>query len=240
MNRIGYKWWVHLRLMKDPVLRASLPRTVLYSPETFRQMLARHKSLILKPSGGSQGVGVILITGREDGSRIAQIHKEVRVFRDTPSLTAWADAINKRSETRYLIQQCIPLARLGGKLFTIRTITQRKPGRPWVLTGWVAKTAGPGHFITNSRSGGGVHYVEQALSQSNVRRPSESVLKDLRNLTMQAAQILGKWEPRQPVIGFDLGVDTNGHVWMIEANPEPGFGAFRRLDPNMYRRIIQF
>jgi uncharacterized circularly permuted ATP-grasp superfamily protein len=241
MSRVGYKWPVHRNLLKVKDLKGSVPSTVLYSPEALERMMRQYGELVLKPSGGMGGYGVIRIGPQKKGGYVVHVNRKVNTLKNAASLTAMVRKINSRSKWRYLVQECVSLTRIGHRPFTVRTITQRKPGSPWVLTGWLAKTAGNGYFITNSRSRGGVHTVEQALTKSDVRRGRKHVLKKLKEVSLLAAQIMGKARPQLEVIGFDMGIDRNGRVWIIEANPGPGLYAFRKLkDKSMYRRIMGF
>jgi YheC/D like ATP-grasp len=204
-------------------------------------MMRQYGVLVLKPSGGMGGYGVIRIGPQKKGGYVAHVNQKVNTLKNAGSLAAMVRKINSRSKSRYLVQKCVSLARIGPHPFTVRTITQRKPGSPWVLTGWVAKTAGNGYFITNGRSGGGVYTVEKALTKSNVRRGRKHVLKELKEVSLLAARILGKDVPQKKMIGFDMGIDRDGRVWIIEANPRPSLNAFRKLkDKSMYRRIMGF
>ncbi|SFS30948.1 YheC/YheD family protein [Marininema halotolerans] len=239
--KVSYKWVIHRNLMKVDSVKNSVPTTMLYSQGAFVEMLRKYGSLVLKPSGGTGGHGVILIRSLPGGRYNVQINQKIRDFPNELSLVNWVNKQPSTVKTRYLIQQCIPLAQINGSPFTIRTVTQRRPQSNWVLTGWVAKAAGKGYFITNGRSGGTVFPVDQAITRSNAHANVDQVLQELRRVSLKAAQHLGNSSPRQRVVGFDMGIDRDGKVWIIEANPKPRFKAFLKLkDQSMYRRIMGF
>jgi len=55
------------------------------------------------------------------------------------------------------------------------------------------------------------------------------------------ASLAAAWQPGGVIVGFDMGVDKSGNVWMIEANPKPALSLFKRLkDPSMYRQIVSY
>ncbi|SDW76451.1 YheC/D like ATP-grasp [Marininema mesophilum] len=238
--KVSYKWSVHRNLIKTNI-KSSLPTTMLYSAGVFTRMLSKFGLLVLKPSGGTGGHGVTLVCSNPKGGYTVQLNQNTKQIPDANSLIEWVKKLTNNTQTRYLVQECVSLAQIKGRPFTIRTITQRRSNSKWVLTGWVAKTAGKGFFITNGRSGGSVYTVEQAIALSNASKNSERILRDLRDISLGAAQFLGKTAPRQRVVGFDMGVDKEGKVWIIEANPKPRYNAFLKLkDHKMYRKIMDF
>ncbi|PTX60821.1 YheC/D-like protein [Melghirimyces profundicolus] len=236
MAKKGYKWRVHRILMKDPVLTASLPETRWLEQGTLLSMLDRHGSVIVKPSGGTGGYGIIQI--RQTGPGKYEIHHGTRrqgigrkgLYSRVRSMT--------RHRSLYLVQKRIPLATVRGRPIDIRVMVQRRRNTPWEVTGYLAKVAGKGHVVTNvARSKGYVLTVPQVIRLSDVRGAStDAVIRKLRNFSLRAARRLGG-----VVVGFDMGVDKNGEIWMIEANPRPALSLFRKLkDPSMYRKIVSY
>jgi hypothetical protein len=139
----------------------------------------------------------------------------------------------------YLLQPCLSLGRIEGRPFDVRIMVQRKSGRhPWVITGWLAKLAGPGFVVTNiARSRGKVLPLQTAIHRSNIVSPPD-LLANLRRISMAVANCLGKAYPTLREIGLDMGIDTDGKPWIIEANFRPAHSLFLKLpDRSFYNRI---
>ncbi|MDN4092059.1 hypothetical protein QYF48_04375 [Brevibacillus agri] len=134
------------------------------------------------------------------------------------------------------MQQGISLARVNSSLFDVRVMVQRKSGQPWVV-------AGKGYIITNiKRSGGKVLPLSTAIWRSNIRGASSSaIVSRLQQVALLAAKRLARYYTRQRVFGFDMGINANGRVWIIEANLRPDISLFQKLaDKSMYRTILAY
>ncbi|HZG14356.1 MAG TPA: YheC/YheD family protein, partial [Candidatus Bathyarchaeia archaeon] len=46
---------------------------------------------------------------------------------------------------------------------------------------------------------------------------------------------LEQYHGRLVELGIDIGIDTNGHVWIIEVNSKPGRTVFRQISDRMAR-----
>ncbi|MDA8351628.1 MAG: YheC/YheD family protein [Firmicutes bacterium] len=236
MAKKGYKYRVHQKLMKDPVLAKSLPETWWLDKENLLTMLDRHGGVIVKPSGGTGGYGIIQV--KQVGMNTYEIHRGTR--RQSASRKAVYDRVRSMTghRTLYMVQQRIPLMAVGGRPVDVRVMVQRRRQTPWRVTGHLAKVAGKGHVVTNvARSKGYVLTVAQAVRHSDIHSASaEEVIRKLNDFCLRAA-----WQLGGVIVGFDMGVDKSGNVWMIEANPKPALSLFKRLkDPSMYRQIVSY
>jgi D-alanine-D-alanine ligase-like ATP-grasp enzyme len=66
---------------------------------------------------------------------------------------------------------------------------------------------------------------------------------EISRVALLTAQKLSgsKYYKNQLIYGFDMGLDRNGRVWVIEANLKPMLSHFRKLaDKSMYRRILEY
>jgi hypothetical protein len=229
-------------LKKDPVLSSALPETRLWSEMNLWDMLKRYGAVILKPSEGSTGYGIIQVS--QKGKELFEIHtmSEKRLFRGKKAASQIIQKQIQNGESKYLIQQRIPLAEINGRPIDIRVMVQRRKDTPWIVTGYLAKVAGKGYIITNvARSKGSVLPVQQAIPMSTARKVStEKVIKNLCDISLLAAKRYG-FSPRYTILGFDMGVDHQGKVWIIEANVRPALSLFLKLkDKSMYRKIISY
>lgn len=124
----------------------------------------------------------------------------------------------------------------------MRVMLQRNKNAEWALTGKLAKIAGAGYIITNvERSKGKVAPLSTAIRRSNIRGASVSGIQSrIDRIARHAAKRLQNYYGIYTV-GLDVGIDTNGKVWIIEANFKPAKSLFRKLkDKTMYWRIVSF
>lgn len=234
------------KLTKYYVLRASsalvgtLPSTKLFSRKSLYEFLDRYKKVIAKPAAGSGGAGVIMISGKGNSSYRVQSGAKKRTLRGKKDTYHY---LRKKMGARYLIQRGISLARVNGRPFDVRVMVQRRRGSQWAVTGMLAKVAGKGYIITNiKRSGGRVLPLHTAIRSSSIRGVSaDTVIARLRRIALLAASRLVTYYTSQNVFGFDMGIDSSGKVWIIEANLRPDITLFLKLhDKQMYRTIVKY
>lgn len=227
-------------LRKSSALADTLPNTRLFSKRSLYKFLDRYKKVIAKPASGSGGAGVILVTGRS--------HSKYRVQRGTKRLTTHGKKetyryLRKKIKSSYLVQRGISLARISGSPFDVRVMVQRKPSGAWVVTGMLAKVAGQGYIITNvKRSGGKVLPLATAIRRSTIKGASGAVIMArLRRVALLAAHRLAGYYTKQRIFGLDMGIDSSGKVWIIEANMRPDITLFLKLaDKTMYHTIVDY
>ncbi|WDV98187.1 MULTISPECIES: YheC/YheD family protein [Brevibacillus] len=232
------KWGKHQHMVQDEFLREHLPRTRLFSPEALWEYAADYKRVMLKPSGGGGGAGIIQLTDLGDDRYLIHSGKHRRTVEGKEKAVQYAKSLF-RPKT-YLLQPRIPLGRINGKPFDVRVMIQRKGKHsPWVITGWVAKLAGPGFVVTNvARSRGKVLPLRTAIKQSNIAA-NPNLLGEIRQVSMAVANRLGTAYPTLREIGLDMGIDIHGKPWIIEANFRPSLSLFQQLqDQTFYRRIL--
>lgn len=225
-------------LAKSRSLRGALPETKSMCKKHFCALLRRYGNVIVKPSGGSGGAGVIRV--RRTAGSVYEVHygKTVKTCGDLQQ--AYRLVRGKTSGRSHIVQRTVALAKAAGRPFDIRVMVQRKAGRDWTVTGKLAKIAGPGYIITNvERSKGRVAPLPETIRRSNVRCDStDAVLARIDRIGLRSARQLCK-QYRMRTLGLDVAVTPSGKVWIIEANLSPAKSLFRKLaDKSMYRRIM--
>lgn len=227
-------------LRSNASLTKSLPRTRSFSRASFYSFIRRYSKVIAKPVSGSGGAGVIMISRAT--SDCYKVHRGAarKMFRGANRTFRY---VRRRLVSRYLLQQGISLARVGGRPFDVRVMVQRRSGSGWSVTGMLAKVAGRGYMITNvRRSGGYVLPLSTAIRRSNIRSAnSAAIIARLRRVALLAASRLSSYYTAQRVFGFDMGIDESGKVWIIEANLRPDITLFLKLkNKRMYRTILSY
>lgn len=233
------KWYKHQLLLKCPTLAKFLPKSYKYSTKNLWKMLDLYDEAILKPIIGSGGNGIIKVSIRNDGKYKVHTLGSKRTIAGKNSLI---DLIMKlKGKRTFLIQYCIPLAKVKGKLVDFRYIVQRKKGaRDWIITGKHGKIGKKGSIATNLQQGAEVSTVKKALLQSKIKNVGKT-MSDLDYLSLKASKCFSRKFKSQTIWGYDLGVDVDGRAWIIEANCTPLVGGFRYLkNLNMYRTIRRY
>lgn len=223
------KWSIHKLLIHDTQAAKYLPATH-HTPSIsqMEDMLASYQCIYLKPANGSLGLGVYqLMYSREENYYYSRYRdeKEVNRLRKYPSIEHFLKASFKDKHlSSYLAQQGVKLIRLEGKPIDFRVHTNKDEHGIWKVTAIAAKVAGKGSVTTHLNNGGVVKTLEEIYDDPQER------IKAFHNLT-EAAIILSKSIDDNikgfiGEIGFDIGIDQNGKIWMFEANSKPGRSIF--------------
>ncbi|WP_299093326.1 YheC/YheD family protein [uncultured Metabacillus sp.] len=226
------KWMIHKLLIHDTAAAKYLPAT--YHPPTIsrmEEMLASYQSIYLKPANSSLGNGVYqLMYSREDNQYYCRYRdeKQTNRLRKYPSIEHFLKVTFKDELSHYIAQQGIKLLRIDGKPVDFRVHTNKNEEGIWKVTAIAAKIAGKGSVTTHLNNGGVVKTLEEIYKDEQERKIA------LRNLTdasiILSKSIDDKVQGFVGEIGFDLGIDQNGSVWMFEANSKPGRSIFCHPD----------
>jgi hypothetical protein len=207
-------------------------------------LIDRYGDVVLKPVDSGRGFGVIRISTIASNSYEIHIENTRTTIKGNQQMK---DFIKEKIGRRgYIVQHRIPLATVNGRPFDMRVVVQRRDqSDDWVVTGMVAKVAGYGYIVTNiRRSNGMVLPILSAIRQSSLKNHSrKSLLTRITKVALLSADKLSNsiLYANQRIFGFDMGLDQNGRVWVIEANLNPMLSHFSKLkDNSMYRRIMDY
>lgn len=237
------KWQKYSTLINNKELKNHLPETIRFSTgKELWDFTGKYPSVILKPVVGSRGRKIFKVSALE--AEKFEIHYLNRKKEFIGKDDAYSYFNKKKSQRRtYLVQRYIPLANIQGRPFDIRVIVQKqKNSNNWVVTGKVAKLAGQGFFVTNNQlSSGTVLPVAEAIEASNIYKAGgdgEKLVLELERIALLATKTLEPLYKGHRIYGFDMGIDSDGHIWIIEANLRPSLSHFFKLqDKTMYRTI---
>jgi hypothetical protein len=245
-------------LQSHEPMNSFIPETKGMTRENFWELLNKYHSVILKPAAGSEGKGIISVDQIQPNKFSVHIEElqtpmnSEQLFPDIVKqfLGDYADLIDPNDaesflSKSYLVQKKISLAKIDQCPFDIRVVVQRKSDEPWTLTGRLAKKANHGYMITNFRSGSTILPLEEAITLSEIHKLDETILiKNIENVALEAANLLAHDYANLNIIGFDMCLDIQGHIWIIECNFNPYKGKkslFLLLeDKTMYERIESF
>lgn len=233
------KWKIQF---EDSELKPFLPYTKSFNYQNLETMLDSYTVIFVKPKFGSGGAGVKKLTKLGDSSVEIHMEKQKKIYHSTKE--AYDRLKRIQGKTSYMVQQGIPLAKVDDRPFDIRVMVQKNSHGQWEITGKLAKIAGPMHVVSNvHRSRGKIVPLEYAVEKSltNPHVNYQSIANKLDQICLTAAKTLNKYYRSIHTIGFDMGIESNGRIWIIEDNFRPATFMFNRLkDKSMYRTIIRY
>jgi glutathione synthase/RimK-type ligase-like ATP-grasp enzyme len=237
------KWEKYSTLIKNKELEKHLPETMRFSTEKeLWDFVDKYPSVILKPIIGSRGRKIFKVSAVESDKFEIHYLNYRSEFIGRYNAYAYFKK-NKAPRRTYLAQRYISLANIQGRPIDIRVIVQKqKNSNNWVVTGKVAKLAGQGFFVTNNQlSSGAVLPVAEAIKASNIHKADdndEKLVSELERIALLATKTLEPLYQGHRIYGFDMGIDSDGHIWIIEANLNPSLSHFMKLqDKTMFHTI---
>ncbi|MCD8502690.1 MAG: YheC/YheD family protein [Bacillaceae bacterium] len=234
-----HKWDIQKRLMQDKEANNHLPESYyLPSYEQMEHLLETYQHLYIKPANGSLGIGIQqLFTLKEEPYVYCR-------FRDGQT-----NRLRRYSSLKRLLKQQFPygikdmiaqrgidLIKFNRKPIDFRVHTNKNKNGEWVVSAIAAKIAGEGSITTHVKSGGEVKAAKDILKEIGCK---PAILKNLKSTALLLSEKIDRAkEGFIGEIGFDLGVDESGHVWMFEANSKPGRTIFSL--PKLKKRRFAF
>lgn len=215
-NRYG-KYKVHEVLSNNKELCSHLPVTYKANEETIYQMLEKYDSLIIKPSSGSLGSGVMLIEKKTDRNVWTYRNKRTNKWNSISFTNQLPENLKTLfSKRTFIVQQRIPLACYQGNPFDLRVSVQKNETGKWQVTGIVGKVAKSGNFVTNVARGGSVSTLEVLLRGKKL---DVNIVSDrIKEFVIKAATYLESEFDGLADLGFDIGITEEGFPMFIEIN----------------------
>jgi glutathione synthase/RimK-type ligase-like ATP-grasp enzyme len=245
-DRFLSKWEVHEKVNLEPHFPSFLPVTKIFSKEHLNELALKYETVFIKPVHGSQGRNLIKLKRGLDNNYTFQT-----------SLTALNENVGEKyalddiyqlfkpllQQRLYIIQQGIALITHETSAMDFRVLCHKNLKNHWQVTSIVARIAAEQEFVSNLARGGRMIRPINALRACMSKKKSSEVLDDMKELALAiASAICRSTEGITAELGIDIGVDQDGHLWLIEVNSKPskrfedGLGKIR---PSA-KAIIQF
>lgn len=224
------KWSVHQRLQSHSFASQHVPETYVGpTVSKIEKMLQKYRMIYLKPVAGSLGLGIIKVVYRPgSGFYCSYNSKGQNVIKRYRSLSPLLQSQIPSSRLgTYLVQQGIRLIKYNGRPLDFRVHAHKNSDNEWVVAAIAAKIAGQGSVTTHVRTGGTV-ISGQELLQRVFQHKSVEIEEALKRTSIQLAETIeSRVDSNIGELGFDLGIDETGHIWMFEANSRPGRSIFK-------------
>lgn len=218
MNRqLASKWLKTSVMSQNPYIARHIPASRLFNATNLRNMLSRYGMVVIKPVRGGGGLGVMKIS--KHGGRYSCTYMSRTV--GCSSFGSLMSVINrKKKKRRYLIQRGIRLATIAGRPIDYRVKYVKENGN-WTYRSMVGRLARRGLFVTNLCRGGVQMTAAQGIRRSLSARMVRPKKQEMRFLTKASTELLESRFPGIGQLGYDYGIDRNGHIWILEVNTRP-------------------
>jgi hypothetical protein len=233
------KWSQFQILTSAKEISDFVPFTQLATPDIFLDYMKANKHVFLKPCLGQWGMGILQVSLLQDGSYEIHTERKKVLFQNAQSIIEYLKTYYF-PEKCYIIQEKISLASIDDCPFDVRVMVQKGSyDQDWEITGVIAKVASKGFIITNVAKS--ILPLEDALQKTTIKttKSNQRITNEIHKICLRAAKLIGNQLSEEKIIGFDIGIDQKGEIWIIEANLRPDTSIFKRLDDQtMYNNII--
>ncbi|EGL82571.1 hypothetical protein CathTA2_1933 [Caldalkalibacillus thermarum TA2.A1] len=228
------------RLLKEGAETARyLPRTeLLEDSNLLSEMIAQHQEVYLKPTSAKAGKGIFKAGYDQDKGRYTLLfHQGLKTKRvSTPSIERlWKGFQKLKFPSPYIIQQAVDLAQIDGCPFDLRTLIQKNKYGTWEITGIGIRVAGRKRITTHVPQGGRIEDPAQVLPQVFTPEKAEEIVSQVKQLALEVAQELEGHYHHLGEMSLDIGVDSQGQLWLFEANAKP----MKFDEPHIRRKSLE-
>jgi glutathione synthase/RimK-type ligase-like ATP-grasp enzyme len=245
---VGYfdKWEVHNWLSQNETVAPHLPETRQFSLEALTEMCARYPRVFIKPAQGSLGRNIAVLSRHSNGGYDFRRGRRASSQVHINDLASIEKLLPKLRTDFYLIQQGLDLCRFRGHRRDFRAIMQRNQKGHWVTSKLFARVAPSGSMVANISAGGTGLPAGRSLRRCFSAAKTQHILLEIRRVSRRVCTALSETlEGNLGELGIDLGVDTSGHVWIIEVNSKPHRKVYEDMDEKptakrAFRRPMQF
>jgi hypothetical protein len=223
LNVLG-KLETYEALVKYDESKKYLPETIIYSSfDDVTRMLDKNDLIFLKSYYGGGGSEVL---------SIEQIHNKYKFnYYDNGPHEIILDKINevKKLVTKYvgtkkfIVQQGIRLLPYKGCNMDVRLFVMKNELGKWETIFKGARVTKKDFKITNNHAGG-VYAIYEQIYHGLVKEHGSINIPSPEKLSLTATKLAACLELEMGAfgeIGLDLGIDTKGNIWLIEANSKP-------------------
>lgn len=217
-RQLANKWLKTEALLSNGSVAPHIPQTRMYDAEQLKRMVHQFGMVVIKPIHGGGGYGVIKVSYDRGVYSFTYMSRR-RAFGNFETMFK---ALGRAKVGRkYIIQQGIHLARIGGRPIDYRVKVAKQQDGSWVYRAMVGRLARPGLFVTNLCKGGTLLSAREGLSRSLRSKVARTKRREMRNLTNTCIGILESSFPGIGELGFDYGIDNRGKIWIFEVNTRP-------------------
>lgn len=206
-------------LQKDPDFeQLVIPTKVIESPDDVMVFLDKYGKLILKPVYGQFGSDVYTLSRNED--KYVLLHERSEsVLSHNECIDFLKDLIEKQ---KFLVQKYIKSVTKQGYPFDCRINVEKNGRGEWTIARMFFRIGIGQKVVSNISQGGGVSNVKPFL-ESNFKENAETISNELKKVAMSLPYKIEELrESTLMTLGIDIGLDSDGKLYLFEVNSAPG------------------
>ena len=246
-NRFTNKWRITRLFLKEPTLARWMPETVEYSGTNLNSMLEKHPLLYIKPGNGTGGSSIVRVnrlpSGYEVLGRSRRLTKSRTRLATPVQLKRWLDVWTVKERIHdgiFMIQQGLDLSLVEGRVTDARLLIQKTDSGEWDVTGMGMRVGAPGSSTSNLHGGGKAASFESVVARRFGAEKAASIRQECHDLAFAVVKVIESQFGSMMEFGLDIGIDTEGRVWLIEVNPKPGRDLFKSIgNGSLYRTAVE-
>lgn len=227
-------------LQKDIRINKWIPKSMIYTKKHLIEMLSSFNSIYIKPLNSGGGIRILKIKRLQNHFQVWHSHKRRKTITYTSiedlhlAITRWM------KRRRYFIQQGLDLELAPSRMTDLRIFIQKDGTTEWRITGMGMRVGEPQQPTSNLNSGGSAKEPLSILENKFGLEKAQQMLGECKELALASAQIFDEQFGDMIELGIDIGIDTTGNIWFIEANSMPGRKIFKQLNRNdLYQLSIE-
>ncbi|MDX8045908.1 YheC/YheD family protein [Gracilibacillus sp. S3-1-1] len=202
-------------MFKDIVI----PYITTNQPENIMNFLAKHSTIILKPSRGMKGENIYKVTKLENGEFLCVYQTEEKRITYDEFYQFLYSLISKK---KYICQKYIETIDENGKPFDVRIRLEKNVDGEWETVVNLVRIAGKQKVVSNVAQGGYVAELSSFLQVNypdNLEKINKKIIQIGENLPLHIEETTGK---NLSSLGIDVGIDPHGSIYLFEINTSPG------------------
>ncbi|TPG82088.1 YheC/YheD family protein [Brevibacillus laterosporus] len=241
------KWNITDYLWKDETMRKWMPRTQIYSEKALHAYMEDFPIVYVKPGNGTGGRSVLKISRVKGGFLLVGRNKNVQhktwqvTSRDAlvERVNLWVDQEQIR-KGYFMVQQGLDLALLPDRPSDTRLLIQKNQQGKWSITGLGVRVGVLKSATSNLHNGGKATDFISFMNNKFGEERGKEILNECHELAYYTVKKLEEKYGRMLEFGLDIGIDTSGHIWLIEVNPKPGRDIFLGMGKaELYKEAVR-
>ncbi len=216
-NRMSKEKLQKLLLDNNNFKHLAIPTKKVSDQSNIEEFLNDYNKVVLKPISGQQGKGVYSLTKIDDYYKCEYQKTEFNL-----SKVEFYDFYKKYIESNnYIIQKYVSSKTSREDPYDCRVHVEKNGKGEWVIAKMYIRI-GLGQKITsNIHQGGGVCNPKTFL-KSNFGEKWESIYRNTKQVCLGLSQEIEKYRDQKlMVLGFDVGIDQSGEIYLFEVNSAP-------------------